>query len=72
MVVSLTNAVNHPIKLTEPSGGDVQLAEVPEFVARRRVPLNTPITHRFRVDQAAEVYRPFGGLKTGKVVPVWP
>ena len=47
------------------------LAEVAEFVVDRGVPLKDLITHRFRLDQAAEAYELFDSGKTGKVVFVW-
>lgn len=47
------------------------LAEVAEFVARRDVPMNELITHRFPLDRAAEAYRLFDEGKTGKVVFEW-
>ena len=47
------------------------LAEVAEFVAIRGVPLKKLITHRFKLEEAAEAYRVFDEGKTGKVVIGW-
>jgi threonine dehydrogenase-like Zn-dependent dehydrogenase len=42
--------------------------ECARFVVKRRVPLGRLITHRFRLDQAAEAYRLFDTQTTGKGV----
>lgn len=46
----------------------VGLEECARFIADRKVPLRDIITHRFRLDQAAEAFRIFDGGKTGKCV----
>jgi L-iditol 2-dehydrogenase len=42
--------------------------ECARFVVKRRVPLGRLITHRFRLEQAAEAYRLFDTQTTGKGV----
>ena len=42
--------------------------ECARFVADRKIPLGKLITHRFRLDQAAEAYRLFDTQTTGKGV----
>jgi threonine dehydrogenase-like Zn-dependent dehydrogenase len=46
----------------------VGLEECARFIADRKVPLRDIITHRFRLDQAAEAFRTFDSGKTGKCV----
>jgi len=38
------------------------------FIAERRIPLHRLITHRFKLEQAAEAYRLFDTQTTGKGV----
>jgi len=38
------------------------------FIAERRIPLEKLITHRFKLDQAAEAYKLFDTQTTGKGV----
>jgi threonine dehydrogenase-like Zn-dependent dehydrogenase len=46
-------------------------AECARFIVRRRVPLRRLLTHRFRLEQAAEAYRLFDTQTTGKGVFVF-
>jgi len=45
--------------------------ECARFVAERKIPLGKLITHRFKLDQAAEAYRLFDTQTTGKGVFVF-
>jgi len=47
------------------------MGECARFVAERRIPLARLITHRFKLDQAAEAYRLFDTQTTGKGVFVF-
>jgi len=47
------------------------MAEFAHYVADRKVPLKKIITHRFRLEQAAEAYKLFDAGETGKVVFTW-
>lgn len=49
----------------------VSLAEVANYVVDHKVPLKKIITHRFRLEQAAEAYKVFEAGQTGKVVITW-
>jgi threonine dehydrogenase-like Zn-dependent dehydrogenase len=49
----------------------VGLEECARFVVDRNVPLRRLITHRYRLDQAAEAFREFEGGATGKCVFVF-
>jgi threonine dehydrogenase-like Zn-dependent dehydrogenase len=46
-------------------------AECARFIARRRIPLARLLTHRFKLEQAAEAYRLFDTQTTGKGVFVF-
>lgn len=46
-------------------------AECARFIVRRKVPLGRLLTHRFRLEQAAEAYRLFDTQTTGKGVFVF-
>ncbi len=46
--------------------------EAVEFLRLRRVPLDDMITHRFRIEQAAEAFALFDTGRTGKVIFEWP
>ena len=47
-------------------------AECARFIVDRKVPLKRLLTHRFRLEQAAEAYRLFDTQTTGKGVVVFP
>lgn len=49
----------------------VSLEEVANYVVDHKVPLKKIITHRFRLEQAAEAYKVFESGQTGKVVITW-
>jgi threonine dehydrogenase-like Zn-dependent dehydrogenase len=46
----------------------IGLGEVARYVAERKLPLKKLITHRFRLEQAAEAYKNFESGQTGKVI----
>jgi threonine dehydrogenase-like Zn-dependent dehydrogenase len=46
----------------------VGLAECARFIADRRIPVERLITHRYRLDEAAEAYKLFDTQSTGKGV----
>ncbi|MBI4191605.1 MAG: zinc-binding dehydrogenase [Betaproteobacteria bacterium] len=47
------------------------LGEVAKYVTERKLPLRKLITHRFRLEQAAEAYKIFESGQTGKAVFTW-
>ena len=49
----------------------IGLGEVGRYVAERKLPLKKMITHRFRLEQAAEAYKLFESGQTGKMVFTW-